>query len=155
MSCLPIVLIAAFWLPADSTAAPKGAQAKPEVKTVQGKVTRLTTALKGRGLPADPEPIEKQVVLVSDDGAIHPILSDEASRALFLDERLRDRKAQLDVRQYPGLPYLQVLKIQVEEEGKMRVPEYYCIVCTISVRYPQICPCCQGDMELRMKPESR
>ena len=155
MSCLPIVLIAAFWLPADSPAPPRGVQAKPEIKTLRGKVTRLNAALKGRGLPADPEPIEKQVVLVTDDGSIHPLLSDEASRALFLDDRLRDRDAQLDVRQYAGLPYLQVLKIQVEEGGKMRVPEYYCIVCTISVRYPQICPCCQGDMELRMKPESR
>ena len=95
------------------------------------------------------------MVLLGDDGTITSILADETSRALFVDKRLRDRNAQIVGRRYAGLPYLQVITIQVEDEGRLRTPEYFCDVCTISVGYPQICPCCQGPMEFRMKPDSR
>jgi len=131
------------------------ARPKPETVTKTGKVVTLAEALKSVGVPADPEPIAKQVVLVEADGTITPLLSDEASRGLFLDERLRDRKAELTARKFPGLPYLQVVQFKVEDGGSLRIPEYWCDVCAISVRYPQICPCCQGPMELRMKPEGR
>lgn len=128
---------------------------KPETVTRSGKVVLLSAALKERGIPADPDPIAKEVVLVERDGTLSPILPDEASRALFLDPRLRDRKAEITARKFPGLPHLQLVSMKVEEGGVLRTPEYYCDVCTISVRYPQVCPCCQGPMELRMKPEVR
>jgi hypothetical protein len=138
-----------FWAvsPPQSTA--------PETVTLCGKVLTLTEALKARGVgvKADPEPAAKQAVLLAKDGTITPLLCDETSRALFLDARLRDRNAQIVGRRYAGLPYLQVVTIQVESDGKLRTPEYFCDVCTISVGYPQICPCCQGPMELRMKPD--
>ncbi len=126
----------------------------PETVTLRGKVLTLTEALEARGLDLapDPEPSNKQVVILGDDGTITPLLSDETSRALFVDERLRNRKAEIVGRRYPRLPYLQVVTIQVESEGRLRTPEYFCDVCTISVGYPQICPCCQGPMEFRMKP---
>ncbi|HEY2158150.1 MAG TPA: hypothetical protein VGH33_21150, partial [Isosphaeraceae bacterium] len=92
---------------------------------------------------------------VADDGAVVPLISDEASRALFLDKRLRDRKAEVAGRKVAGLPYLQVVNFKVEEGGAMRTPEYYCDICSIHVRYPQTCPCCQGPMVLQMKPEGR
>jgi rubrerythrin len=53
---------------------------------------------------------------------------------------------------HAGVPYLEVTNIRVEEQGALRTPEYYCEVCTITVRYPQVCPCCQGEMELRFDP---
>ena len=124
-----------------------------EPVTLRGSVVLLTEALKPIGLTYDPEPVAKQVVLKGDDGTITPILSDDASRALFQDDRLRRRKAEVQGRRHPGLPYLQVVAFKVEDEGRFRTPEYFCEVCTISVRYPQICPCCQGEMELRMRPE--
>jgi hypothetical protein len=129
----------------------------PETVTLRGKVKMLAAALESRGLglKADPEPIAKQVVLLAEDGGITPLLSDEASRALFLDERLRDCPAVIQGRRFTNLPYLQVVDFQVEREGRMQTPEYYCDVCAISVRFPQICPCCQGQMELRMKPDRR
>ena len=68
-------------------------------------------------------------------------------------DKLRDRKAELTLKRRPGLPFAQVIVIKVEENGKLRVPEYYCDICTIAVRDPRICPCCQGPMELRMRPE--
>ena len=54
-----------------------------------------------------------------------------------------------------GEVMLQVVSFKVEDQGQFRTPEYYCDISTISVRYPQICPCCQGPMVLRMKPETR
>ncbi len=134
---------------------PRTDGSKVETITRTGKVVDLSSALKALDVKADPEPIAKQVVLVETDGTITPLLSDDASRALFTDERLRGRKTELTARKISGLPYLQVVGIQVDEDGELRVPEYYCDVCAISVRYPQICPCCQGPMELRMKPPAR
>ncbi len=104
---------------------------------------------------ADLEPIAKQAVLLGEDGTITPLLSDEASRALFLDDRLRNRPAEVRGQRYAGVPYLQVINFKVEREGRLETPEYFCEVCAISVRYPQVCPCCQGPMELRMKPDRR
>ena len=137
-----------------ATLAAAGGPAPPfESVTLHGTALLAPEALKASGLPFDAGPLSGQVVLKGDDGTITPLLSDEASRALFLDERVRNKKTELNVRRYAGLPYVQVLAIRVEDGGKMRTPEYYCEICTISVRYPQTCPCCQGAMELRMRPD--
>jgi hypothetical protein len=127
-------------------------ESAPETVTVCGKVLTLSAALASRGLAVkiDPEPIAKQVALVSDQGDVIPLLSDEASRALFLDERLRNCRTQLVGKRFAGVPYLQVISFKVEREGQLQTPEYFCEVCAIRVRYPQICPCCQGPMVLRM-----
>ena len=129
--------------------------APPDTVTKPGRVLLLSDALKAKGIAADPEPIAKLVALVELDGSITPLIPDDASRALFLDERLRDRKAQIIVRRLAGLSLLQVVSFKVEEGGALRTPEYYCDVCRIAVRSPQTCPCCQGPMDLRMRPEIR
>lgn len=123
--------------------------------TLKGQVVTLWAALNAAkwNLRVDAEPIAKQVVLLGDDGQITPLFSDVASRALFQDDRLRNRVAEIRGKRFPGVPYLQVVSFKIEQDGKLRTPEYYCNICTISVRYPQVCPCCQGPMELRMKPE--
>jgi hypothetical protein len=126
---------------------------EPEPVTLTGRVVELTDALKRLDVPADAEPVAQQVVLVQDDGTITPLLSDPASRALFQDARLRGRRAEVRGRRFAGLPYLQVVAFRVEENHAFVTPEYYCDVCTISVRYPQPCPCCQGPMELRMRAD--
>jgi hypothetical protein len=128
---------------------------RPEELTLTGKVVDLAPALRAAGLTVDAGPIAKQVGLLGKDNTLTPLLSDDASRAFFLDPRLRDRPAELKVRKFPRLPYLQVLSFKIEYDGKLRTPEYYCEICTIHVRYPQICPCCQGPMVLQMKPEGR
>lgn len=126
-----------------------------EPVTLNGRVVELTAAPRSSGLGFDEGPIAKQVVLQGRDGTLTPLLSDDASRALFLDERLRDRPAEIKARRHPGSPYVRVVTFRIEEDGRLRTPEYFCEVCTISVRYPQICPCCQGPMELRMRPDAR
>lgn len=54
----------------------------PQRVSVRGKVTTLAKALEARHieLKADPEPTEKQVVIVGADGAITPLFSDQGSR---------------------------------------------------------------------------
>ncbi len=121
--------------------------------TLRGKFVTLGSALRSLGIDARPDPasIASEVVLLGDDRSITPLFHDVASRAVFLDERLRDRPAELHGRRFPGVPYIQVSTFQVEREGRMQTPEYFCSVCSIAVGYPQVCPCCQGSMELRMK----
>lgn len=119
-----------------------------------GQVVSLAAALGEFGLAHDSGPIVDQVVLRTDDRRIVPLISDPASRALFADDRLRARPIEIQGRIHEGLPYLLVTSFRVQEDGTWRTPEYYCDICTISVRDPQVCPCCQGSMELRMRPET-
>ncbi len=131
------------------------ASPRPILVTLRGRVLPLPAALKSRGLDvkADLAPIANQAVLLGEDGAITPLFSDDASRALFLDERLGNRRTELKGQRFDGVPYVQVLTFKVEYEGRLQTPEYFCEICAISVRFPQICPCCQGPMVLRMKSE--
>lgn len=119
-----------------------------------GQVVTLAEALGDFEVAFDAAPIQHQVAFVAEDGRIVPLLSDPASRALFDDERLRNRPIEIRGRSYTTLPYLLVTSFRVLDGGKWRTPEYYCDICTISVRYPQECPCCQGSMELRMRPDT-
>ncbi len=129
------------------------AEPATEAVKLEGTALLLTEALKASGLTVDSGPIASQVVIQAKDGTITPLFSDDASRALFNDKRLRGRSTEVKGLRRAGLPYVQVLGFRIEEDGRLRTPEYYCEICTISVRYPQICPCCQGEMVLRMKPE--
>ncbi len=135
-------------------AAPEARPASESV-TLSGTFLLFSEALKPSGIAFDSEPVAKQVVLKKDDGVIVPILSDDASRALFLDDRLRHHRAEVHARRYPGLPFLQVVSFKIDDQGTLRTPEYFCEICTISVRFPQICPCCQGDMILRFRDDPR
>jgi hypothetical protein len=152
MAAQSLVCLLAFSLPALASPSPT-----PEAIVLRGKFLTLAEAITARklGIKPDSDSIARQVVLLADDGSIIPIISDEASRALFLDERLRNRPSEVQGRRFAGVPYVQVVSFKVERDGQMQTPEYYCEVCAISVRYPQICPCCQGTMELRMQPGNR
>ena len=127
---------------------------KPERVTLHGTVLTLSQALKSSKLPVDAEPADKQVVIKTETGELIPLLSNDASRALFLDARLQNRDAEVHALRHKNLPYLQVVSFKIRDQGKLRTPEYYCEICTIRVRFPQTCPCCQGEMVLRMSPES-
>ena len=139
------------------SSAANGAPSKDDAvkEIVSGKVVKLADALKARGIKSYVEEIKEQVVLVTEQGELVPIVPDWRGRAFYQDERLRDRPVEIRGKRFQGVPYLQVITFKIEEDGRFQTPEYYCNICTISVRYPQVCPCCQGPMELRMKPERR
>jgi hypothetical protein len=154
MMTVPGCLVGLLVLVADGAPpGPPGPTAEPV--RLEGKALTLAGALQSLRLDvkADPDLLTRQVVLKSDEGTIIPLLSDDASRALFLDERLRGCRILVHGRRFAGVPYLQVITFQVERDGRFQTPEYFCTICSISVRYPQTCPCCQGPMELRMKPD--
>ena len=130
-------------------------RAEAEAVTVAGVVTELAPALETLGIRADPEQTSRQIVLKTEAGTIEPLIADEGSRALFRDQRLRDRRAEIKGKRFPGLPYLQVVTFRVEEGGRLATPEYDCDICVIRSRYPQPCPCCQGELELRFDTEAR
>jgi hypothetical protein len=136
---------------------PTSPASKPAEVTLRGKVVTLGSALRSLGMEMtlDPESTAHEIVLLGEDRSITPLFRDEATRAFFLDERLRDCRAELHGRRFPGVPYLQVSSFQIERDGRFQTPEYYCYVCSISARAPQTCPCCQGPMEFRMKPDRR
>jgi hypothetical protein len=122
--------------------------------TIDGVAVTLAEVAEERGIRLEQDQSANQVVLRADTGQITPILCNAASKALFTDARLRGRKTRVVGRRHEGLPFIEVVAFQVEEaDGTLKTPEYFCDVCTISVRFDQICPCCQGEMELRMKPE--
>jgi hypothetical protein len=146
-------LLVLLWTgPPTSPPATKGVEV-----TLRGRFVTLGSALRSLGIDARPDPASTagEVVLLGDDRSITPLFHDDASRAVFLDERLRGCRTEVHGRRFPGVPYLQVSTFQVEREGRMQTPEYFCSVCSISVGYPQVCPCCQGPMELRMKADRR
>ncbi|QDV38590.1 hypothetical protein [Tautonia plasticadhaerens] len=146
---VPALVVALSPIPADEVAG-----GGPETVTLRGEVVRLVEVLGSFGVPEQQGPIEGQVVLRKEGGGVVPLLYNVGSRAFFEDDRLRDRPAELVARTMEGLPYLQVVSARVEDgSGELRTPEYYCDICTISVRYDQPCPCCQSPMELRYTPE--
>ena len=156
---LPMFLIVVVLMtpppPSSSSSTDRTAGQDSVTYTISGTAVTLPEVLDAAGIAADSESIAKQVVLKSKSGEITPLLSDEASRALFVDERLRNRQTEVKYRKLAGLPYIRVVSFKIVENGLLRTPEYYCEICAISVRFPQICPCCQGEMVLRMKPEPR
>jgi hypothetical protein len=122
--------------------------------TIRGVVRTLESVLRERGVLADSDHVAGQVVLLAKGEQAVTLLSNPASRALFMDERLRERPTEVVGRRVKDLPYFDVVLFRVKDEsGIFRIAEYYCDVCAISVRYDQICPCCQGAMYLRYKPE--
>jgi hypothetical protein len=150
------VCLAAGWLVCGLASSP-GLEVPAQDVIFSGKVVTLATALEAKklGIRLDAELSVHAVVLLREDGSIVPLLCDDASRALFLDPQLRGRPAELKGKRFDGVPYLQIVTFKIEHQGKLQTPEYYCNICTISVRFPQTCPCCQGPMELRMKPPER
>ena len=112
VNCLVAVFLAGLAPPSSA----------PEPVAVRGKVLTLTEALASRDLKIkpDPEPIARQVVLLAEDGTIIPLLSDDASRALFLDEPLRNCRSEIQGRRFDGIPYLQVISFKVERDGRLR-----------------------------------
>ncbi len=152
MGFAPGLVAALILLLGDGPPATRGAEV-----VLRGKVVTLAAAIKELGVDVKPDPdtTRGEAVLLGEDRAITPLFRDDASRALFLDERLRDRRVELRGRRFSGVPYLQVSSFRVENEGSWQTPEYFCSVCAITERYPKICPCCQGPMELRWRSEHR
>lgn len=121
--------------------------------TYEGVVRPMSEIAKSRKIRGDTEPLAGLMALESKDGRAIPLRSDEGGRMFYLDEAMRGRQVRLKLIESPDFPVAEVIQSEVMHEGRWRVPQYYCDVCTIAVRYPQVCLCCQGPMEFRYRPE--
>ncbi len=130
-----------------------GQDSAPRTGTLEGLVRPMSEIAKSRKIAGDPEPLASLMALETKDGRAIPLLSDEGGRMFYLDESMRGRQVRLKLIERPEFPVAEVVQSEVMHEGRWRVPQYYCDVCTIAVRYPQVCLCCQGPMEFRFRPE--
>ncbi len=138
-----------------SESAGKADSSRPVVKKelFTGKVVLLPEALKRRGVRSYDE-MKGQVVLETETGELIPIVSDWRGRALFQDERLRNRKVELVGTRQPGVPYLQVLMIfTFSDAGVREYMDYWCDICSIPMYEIKPCDCCQADIRLRFQPQ--
>lgn len=132
---------------------PKPAATKPKKQLFRGEVRRIPEVLKQLGIKAYPEELSDQVALLAADDELLPILPDWRGRALFQDERLRDRKVELVGYRRPGLPYLQVLSIYTFDDKDQRMlTDYWCDICSIPMYEIKPCDCCQQPIRLRFQP---
>ncbi len=117
-----------------------------------GEVVLLPEAFRRRGVKSYAEEIAQTAVLYTNDGEIVPLVPDWRGRAFFQDERLRDRPVELVVNRRPGVPWVSVLSIYLQDEkGKRAVVDYWCDVCSIPMYEIKDCECCQGPIRLRYR----
>jgi len=153
LSFRSVVSILALFAACPGDARPVDATPPNGLESVEGVVRTLAEIGREGNVPGDLAPFEAQLALRTASGRVIPILSDEGGRAFYLDKSLRNRELRLKIQPTGNFPAAMVIQAEVWHEGRWRVPQYYCDVCTIAVRYPQICLCCQGPMEFRFKPE--
>ena len=135
-----------------ATDTPKANDETPK-ELFSGKVVMLPEALKRRGIKSLEE-FKGQVVLETEDGELIPIVPDWRGRALFQDERLRNRRVDLVGTRKKGVPYMQVLMIfAFDEKGTRQYMDYWCDVCSIPMYELKPCDCCQADIRLRLQPQ--
>lgn len=137
---------------------PPAADDEPEEDAVKeivsGKVVALRDALTRRGIKSYAEELKGQVVLVTRGGELIPIVPDWRGRALYQDERLRDRPVDLVVNRRKGVPWVQVLSIYTfDDKGVRNITDYWCDVCSIPMYEIKDCECCQGPTRLRFRPQ--
>ncbi len=124
-----------------------------EREVFSGQVVMLQAALKKRGIKSGEE-IKDQVVLVTKSGELWPIVPDWRGRALYQDERLRNRPVDLVCKRTPGVPWLQVLSIySFDKKGTRQITDYWCDICSIPMYEIKPCDCCQAEIRLRFRDQ--
>ena len=123
-------------------------QHAPETRW-RGQLVCFTEELQRHKVVADCAARGHVYALKTAAGKLHPILPTESAAALWLDERFRKLDLQIVGRSFAETEFIEVFKFQNWRDGKLYEPEYYCIVCNISVYKPGPCECCQDPVEYR------
>ncbi len=132
-------------------AAKEPAAEKP--RTFDGKVVPLSPMLEKFGSRLDPDAAPHWLALVTDAGAVYPLISDDGSRLFFADPRLQNRRMRVTGRLFRDTHLLQVLSVNSYVKGRLCEVYYWCDICSIrrNEKLPR-CECCGGPMELREEP---
>lgn len=137
-----------------SGAEPADDRPAPPKQVFRGEVLKTVDALQRLKVKAYPQELREQVVLLTPENEIIPILPDWRGRAFYQDERLRDRRVELIGYRRPGVPFLQVLTVFTFDKDKARnYTDYWCDICAIPMYEIKPCDCCQQEIRLRFQPQ--
>ncbi|MBN9522174.1 hypothetical protein J0H58_27250 [bacterium] len=117
---------------------------------MSGKVLPLAAALAKFGVKADAD--TPGVALVTDEGKVSPIVKEELSRMLFVEEKLQSGPVRLTAKLVPGTTLLRVSAVQTVKDDKVYDVDYWCDNCQLFVLSPGPCKCCGGPTVLRETP---
>jgi len=123
-----------------------------KTQNYKGKVLDLAGILAKRGIKLDVDAAAHWLALVTDDGAIYPLIKDEGTRMFFQDPALRNKSVRLTGRIVDKTNLLQVVNVHSYRQGKLHEVYYWCDICAIRGYEKVKCGCCGGPMELREVP---
>ena len=135
---------------AASESAGPAAKTEYETLSLRGQVRFLGEALANRfGVKSVKEAGQRQLVLETPQGELHPLVEDVRGRAFRADARLRELDVELLVRRYKGSPFVQIIQVFSHKAGKKFELDYWCDICAIVMFESKPCDCCQADNRLR------
>ena len=119
---------------------------------LNGRIVSLHDALQRKKIKSYAEEAKGQYVLETEAGELLPIIADGRGRALYQDERLRNRRVTLLAIRRTQIPHLQVVSIYTyDEAGNPQLTDYWCDICAIPMYEIKKCECCQGPTRLRFQ----
>jgi hypothetical protein len=118
----------------------------------KGKVVDLASVLAKHGVKLDVDVAPHWLALITDDGAVYPLIKDDGTRMFFQDVSLRNRPMRLTGRLVGKTNLLQVVNVHSYLKGKLHEVYYWCDICAIKGYEKVKCGCCGGPMELRQVP---
>lgn len=129
-------------------------QATPafETSSIRGRIVWLGEAMQRKvGVTFDADAVRTTVALETPDGRLIPIVKDFRGRGFHIDPRLREFEWELLVREFPGSPFVQVVRTYVRRDEKKFEFDYWCDICAIPMYERKDCECCQGETRFRLR----
>jgi hypothetical protein len=123
-----------------------------KTRSYNGKVVSLASYLAKAGVKLDADAAPQWLALVTDEGAVYPLIKDAGTRMFFQDPTLLDRPMRLTGRLVPKTNLLQAVNVHSYRKGQLHEVYYWCDICTIRGYEKVKCGCCGGPMELREVP---
>ena len=126
-------------------------------QTLKGRVVFLAEAIERRfGIKSVAEAKLRTLAMECRDGRLIPLVEDLRGRAFRIDPRLRAfDEVELLVQRHPLSPAAQVIRLYARRDGERVEVDYWCEICSIAMFELKACDCCQGDIELRLRPAPR
>jgi hypothetical protein len=121
-------------------------------RSFEGAVLPLAEIVKTQSATADEDALKLSRVLKAKDGKIYSLVKDDASRKLFMDDRLLRRPLRITALPVPGSQLLVVVQVQSFKDGKLHDVDYWCEMCQLAAAEPGKCKCCGNTLELRELP---
>ncbi|MCI0336103.1 MAG: hypothetical protein L0226_00860 [Acidobacteria bacterium] len=127
--------------------------AEAQTISLRGRVVCMTEELqKLYQVIADCDIRGHVYTLKTNDDKFYPFLPVDIAAAVWMDERYRQRDLQVTGRIFPQGQFIEVIRFQSWNNGKLHDLYYFCDVCQISSHKPGPCDCCQDPFQFRETP---